>query len=75
MKVNYTPKKDKWDDLFFDAKSTYKYNPDEIVNVEVIEKFYDMQNKGKQRVVGEHFDCKRIRYEELVEAGKVKIIP
>lgn len=69
----YNIPKDDWNKILAKGKSTYKYDPNEIVNVQCIKKYYDLELQ-KYIEVNDVLQIKRERAEYLQELNLAKII-
>lgn len=72
-KFNYEPLKNEWDDKIIKVKSNYKEEKNMKFKVKALINFNDLE-ANKKRVVGEEFECSKIRCDYLLEHKAIEIV-
>lgn len=72
-KFNYQPLKNEWEDMIIKVKGNYKEEKKMRFKVKALIKFNDLE-ENKKRVVGEEFECSKVRCDYLLEHKAIEIV-
>ena len=72
-KFNYQPLKNEWEDMIIKVKGNYKEEKKMRFKVKALINFNDLE-ENKKRVVGEKFECSKVRCDYLLEHKAIEIV-
>lgn len=72
-KFNYQPLKNEWEDMIIKVKGNYKEEKKMRFKVKALISFNDLE-ENKKRVVGEEFECSKVRCDYLLEHKAIEIV-
>ena len=72
-KFNYQPLKNEWEDMIIKVKGNYKEEKKMRFKVKALINFNDLE-ENKKRVVGEEFECSKVRCDYLLEHKAIEIV-
>lgn len=72
-KFNYQPLKNEWENMIIKVKGNYKEEKKMRFKVKALINFNDLE-ENKKRVVGEEFECSKVRCDYLLEHKAIEIV-